>query len=134
MLPHSFLHWWHISTGSGGKGHSAMISGQRCVCVCRVSDRAHASLCVHLCDCAERINALCEKSSSTSTDGFNQVETAAAERKGGKKKGREKKRKTTEKSLNMPKNSEAVSFSAYAKTKLYAEHTIQMYLQHCTVR
>lgn len=73
-----------------------------------------------------------EKSSSTSGDGFNQVETAAAERKEGRKRKKEKKQQ--KKSLNMPKNSEAVSFSAYAKTKLYAEHTIQMYLQHCTVR
>lgn len=74
-----------------------------------------------------------EKSSSTSGDGFNQVETAAAERKEGRKEEK-KGKKEQKKSLNMPKNSEAVSFSAYAKTKLYAEHTIQMYLQHCTVR
>lgn len=35
-----FLHQWQSSTGSGGKGHSAMIRGQRCMC-----------------DCVERINA-----------------------------------------------------------------------------
>lgn len=96
-----------------------------CACVC-------ARTCVSLCDCAERINALCEKSSSASGDTFNQVETAAAERKEGAKE--EKRGKEQKKSLNVPKNSEAVSFSAYAKTKLYAEHAIQMYLQHCTVR
>lgn len=34
MLPHSFLcWWWNSSVGSGGKGHSAMIRGRRCVCV-----------------------------------------------------------------------------------------------------
>lgn len=43
-----------------------------------------------------------KKSSSTSTDGFNQVETAAAERKGGRKKRREI-RKTTEKKLKYAK-------------------------------
>lgn len=101
MLPHSFLRWWHISTGSGGKGHSAMISGQRCVCVC-ACHCARASLCVRLCDCAERINALCGKIKLHVQRRFQSSRNSSS-RKERRKEGREKRKKKPEKKLKYAK-------------------------------